>query len=427
MKKENGFTLVELLAVVVILGLLLTLAVPAVSSYITSSKKGSFISSAKLFINQARSKVLTEKTFPREKNEKVTIPIEDLNMEKDATKSSYGNSWVYEKSYIVIENIGTNMKPKYSYSVALEDKKGYCINLTLEDDLEPSEVKKNGCSITGIPSGATIKLEKLVTTNTSELMTDEGGNIHYYGRTPNNYVTFNGETAGWRILGVYNIDGEKRIKLVRNTFIGSYSWDNEDGSSEYSRDWKNARIMKLLNPGYEDETTGGSLYWNRDSGNCYTGLNDTVTACNFGSIGLTDEAKTMIAKSTFYIGGYYTVEYKANQLVEKEKTKTWEGYVGLMTASDYGYASDLSSCKENLSNYGVGFCKSTNYLFGNKEWLLPYSTGVVSHAYVCSSGYVYDERVNESYGIRPVVYLNSNVKFIGNGNGSKETPFELSL
>ncbi len=29
--------------------------------------------------------------------------------------------------------------------------------------------------------------------------------------------------------------------------------------------------MKLLNPGYESETTGGSLYYNSKSGNCYAG------------------------------------------------------------------------------------------------------------------------------------------------------------
>ena len=89
--RKRGFTLIELLAVIVILGLLLTIAVPAVSSYITSSKKGSFISSAKLFLNQARNKILIDRNIPRDKNEKITISISDLDMEKDMNKSSYGN------------------------------------------------------------------------------------------------------------------------------------------------------------------------------------------------------------------------------------------------------------------------------------------------------------------------------------------------
>ena len=35
--------------------------------------------------------------------------------------------------------------------------------------------------------------------------------------------------------------------------------------------------MKLLNPSYESETTGGSLYYNAKSGNCYAGQNNATT------------------------------------------------------------------------------------------------------------------------------------------------------
>ena len=45
--KGRGFTLVELLAVIVILAVILVIAVPKVSEVINSSKKASFESSAK--------------------------------------------------------------------------------------------------------------------------------------------------------------------------------------------------------------------------------------------------------------------------------------------------------------------------------------------------------------------------------------------
>ena len=164
MKKEKGFTLIELLAVIVILAILLVIAVPAVSNYITSSKKGSFISNAKMYIDEARKNSTINGTLPQDKNDKITLKVSELDMEKDMQKSSYGNSWVNSKSYIVIENIGSNEVPKYSYSIALEDEKGYCINLTLEDNLDPSGVKKNGCVIE-VPTGVEdddVELEPMI-------------------------------------------------------------------------------------------------------------------------------------------------------------------------------------------------------------------------------------------------------------------------
>lgn len=67
---------------------------------------------------------------------------------------------------------------------------------------------------------------------------DSFGNIRYYGSDPDNYVTFNGETAGWRIIGVFDTEDEngnksKRIKLVRATSIGDYSWDNKNMVLKY--------------------------------------------------------------------------------------------------------------------------------------------------------------------------------------------------
>ena len=51
MKKKKGFTLVELLAVIVILAVILVIAVPRISDVIKNSKKASFESSAKTIIS----------------------------------------------------------------------------------------------------------------------------------------------------------------------------------------------------------------------------------------------------------------------------------------------------------------------------------------------------------------------------------------
>ena len=67
MKKRNGFTLVELLAVIVILAIILVIAVPSIMDTIEDSRKGAIESSVKMIASAAESqKMVAEalgKTF----------------------------------------------------------------------------------------------------------------------------------------------------------------------------------------------------------------------------------------------------------------------------------------------------------------------------------------------------------------------------
>ena len=126
-------------------------------------------------------------------------------------------------------------------------------------------------------------------------------NLRYVGANPCNYVEIDNEY--WRIIGVMNNidDGtgkkETRIKLIRNESIGMFSWD----SSEFSvnrgsgvNEWSQADLMKLLNPGFESESVGGSLYYNNSSGNCYYAENNATKACDFTTTGLKTNLKNLV-------------------------------------------------------------------------------------------------------------------------------------
>ena len=285
---------------------------------------------------------------------------------------------------------------------------------------------------------------------THSLMKDTAGNIRYYGASPNNYMYFNCSNYSnqssstcetWRIIGVFN----NKVKLIRGSQIGKYSWDNKNTSTgaetvEGKNDWTDARLMKLLNPGYESETTGGSLYYNSKSGNCYAGRDNDTTACAFTSTGIkNDTTRNLISETIYTLGGNDEHSTYPNQVYERERgtsvysgrPTTWTGKVAVAYSSDYGYAGDLSKCNQTLDNYDNSTCSSNNWMktiiAPNDGWLLTTSSGAPYSAwYVSSDGYVYPSTTYDSGGIAPVLYLNSELS-IKSGSGSSSSPYQLSV
>ena len=288
------------------------------------------------------------------------------------------------------------------------------------------------------------------------LMQDSFGNIRYYGANPNNYVTFNGESAGWRIIGVFDTEDEngkisKRVKLIRATSIGSYAYDNKPSgtgtstSNNGSNDWADARLMMLLNPGYETKSSlyayEGSLYWNKKSGTCYAGESEGTTSCDFTSIGLTTASKSQIDKVIYYLGGNTTANVYANDYYNFERGTTvysghstsWNGYIGLMYSSDYAYATDLSVCTQSGNNYDEDTtnCTGKDWLFdSDSQWIisLPSNYSYTSF-FLDSTGYIgglrgWGVEVYTSSSVRPVLYLKPEIQ-ITSGTGKQSDPYIL--
>ena len=323
----------------------------------------------------------------------------------------------------------------------------------------PYKIKSNNLAI-HITSLYESSSKKPVTNNsitykydkTNNLMKDVAGNTRYYGASPNNYIYFNCSNYAnqssstcekWRIIGVF--DG--KVKLIRGSQIGSYSWDNKNVStgaeSAYGKnDWTSARLMKLLNPGYSSETTGGSLYYNAKSGNCYSGQNNTTTACNFTSTGIKNpKTRNLISDTTYYLGGYTTNAVYPNQIygyergttVYSSRPTTWRGKIALAYPSDYGYAVDLGKClNKQLNAYNDSTCTSNNWMKSiiapNYGWLLTHRSDTASQVWrVESTGFVnYYVYAYSSRGVAPVLYLNANAN-IKSGDGTSSKPYQLSV
>ncbi len=367
------------------------------------------------------------------------------------------------------------------------------------------------------PSIAVKYITKLAATDTTDLAVDDYGNIRYIGADPNNYVSIDGEEYPsdiyygywnstttehymeyssldecknassfnvnckvgiakgtpilWRVIGVMkDVDdgtGNKsdRVKLIRSEAIGSYSWDTSDSSvnsGEGVNEWSQADLMKLLNPGYESESVGGSLYWNNQSGTCYAGFYDSTTPCDFTSTGIKDKLKVLIGDAVWNTGASTTNSQIPSKCYTEERgtrngkictsgdycndtvsrTTTWTGKLGLMYPSDYGYATsggsttDRTTCL-NTSIYDWGWdnsnlsdCPNNDWLLSGNQWTLTPSANTFDAICVFQVIYTgsfsdYEEYMKNAF-VRPVVYLLSNVKISG-GEGTSESPFTLEL
>ena len=268
----------------------------------------------------------------------------------------------------------------------------------------------------------------------------------YIGKNPNNYVKFNDEL--WRIIGVFDVDDgtgkiEKRMKIIRNESIGLYSWAHNDFN-----EWSTASLNAMLNPGHESETYGGSLYWNRKSGTCYSGLNNNTTSCEFTSTGLTDIAKSMIGDAKWYLGGISKDTFETPRIfyisergttVYSGHSTSWIGKVGLMYPSDYGHATsggrrdNRASCiSTTLSDWhssGYADCYSNDWLLNTstEQWTM---SPLAAYGYlvfrVIRDGGVYWASADVASAGRPVVHLKSTIKVIS-GSGTTTSPFILSV
>ena len=379
------------------------------------------------------------------------------------------------------ENVGMNTEgvqnAKFSSKVVvttsyIEEIPSYC-------ELNPNEAT---CQILSLAKNANTSSTDVITVldKTSDSCTytlaydgTSDNNLRYVGANPCNYVKIDNEY--WRIIGLMNNidDGtgkkETRIKLIRNESIGEYSWDTSQSSVNKGygvNEWSQADLMKLLNPGYESESIGGSLYYNSVSGKCYSSNNNGTKACDFTNSGLKTNLKSLIGDTLWSTGTNGTNDYKlpSNGLVSQfysyerssntgkicssgtycndtvERTTTWNGKIGLMYPSDYGYAtsggsrSNRTSClnKElyNWDSSSYSDCKNNDWLYNssNMQWTLS------PIAYSSYSSYVFDVNfpgcVNNAYAgsaglVRPSVYLVPSTSILG-GEGTESNPYILS-
>ena len=263
-------------------------------------------------------------------------------------------------------------------------------------------------------------------------------NLRYTGATPNNYISFNNEL--WRIIGIFNVYNndtnktEKLIKIIRNESLGGYSWDTSSSSINSGagiNEWSQADLMKELNTDYLDITkTGGTTYWYNGSNNTKNGSYDYNQNIKIGYI-------DKIASVRWNLGGLawnqsaknsYTAErgttHVSNPSDGVTRTNTWDGKIGLVYPSDYGYASTDNTCRSNINSFD---CKNNNWIFSSdSEWTMTSYLGYnYTTFFIYFDGHLSDNSAATAHEVHPNLFLKSGTEIIS-GEGTKTNPYILS-
>ena len=438
MKKKNGFTLVELLAVIVILAIILVIAVPKISDTIKNSKKASFESSAKTIAAQAEKKKMEKEIL----EDAGSINCSDVVKLND---TDYGNCSIsFDGNTAKVTLVG---KGKFEgLSVINGTKDGATVTDATSSTKTGVDFIKKLYDDTSKRTANGLKKD-----NTSD------ANIRYEGANPNNYVKFNDEL--WRIIGVFG----DNIKLVRSEKLGKLSWDSSDSSVNSGNgvnEWSQADLKEYLN----------TMYYDGTSITCYGGYDNSITTCPTSILNST--AKSMINNYTWNTGA---INYDDTAIVNKktgalntilfynaergsvngkictngvwcndtvERATTWQGYVALPYTTDWAYASSETACATNINdgadvannNFDNMTCKKNNWMYNLSTsneamgMLSPFadSTSANSVWFVNEVGRVLGILAAGQPSIFPTVYLNSNVN-ITSGSGSSSDPYILGV
>ena len=249
-----------------------------------------------------------------------------------------------------------------------------------------------------LSSGSDDKAEDMGGTTTSGgdgLYKDpyESGRYIFKGANPKNFITFNGENAGWRII---SLESDGTMKIMKVASVENRAYDSS------SNDWRSADLNTYLNGTY------------------YNSLNST--------------ARSQIVSHNFSVGaGYWDSQGNTSDLTDQvnaENEQLWNGKVGLATATEYLRSnSNTSNCRTiALVNNNFNTCKNTTWMFNSANWWTMFaSTNNMNIAfYVRSDGYFSGSSylVENSLGVRPALYLSSSVKLSGSGTSSD--PYTIS-
>jgi len=382
MKKNNGFTLIELIAVIVMMGMILLIVFPAMSRLLKSNEEKRFDSyydsvqeALELYARTRRDELggirgngcvddkklsdLKEYDYIQEYTEEENVTClspsdfttDQLNALGIDTSKQYNNVRINNKkgsisvkySMICVRNYNDPGTMSLLYS-NLDEKKETCTQYV------PEEFNS---------------LEKKLYETSSDYY--ENQNIAYFPE--NNFVLYSGRL--WS--AIYYDKTKKEIKLVSDENVAITSYNN--ASSGKRNDFSDSNIYKWLKNVFLPTLRNPERYL------VNTKWNYASYKLNGGYIGGFDNGPTVVSK------------------------------IGLLTVSEF---KDLFSHFSSDESFWLISPSGENGNTNDNAWVGYRNEDVVAND------------VSKFFGVRPVIVMKSNVMVENGGTGTKENPIKIS-
>jgi len=467
MKKnqKNAFTLVELLAVIVILAIILVIAVPKIMNVIKDTTKASLESSAKMVAAQVENQYTVAQTLGKEFGDTGSC-MQDWAGLNDVDYASC----TYEVTTDGTAKVTIKGQGKFNGLYVCNGTKTNSIAIDTKCPVPIVEYFED-----------LYNDESLRNANGLVLDDTDDENIRFAGSDieVKNYVEFGNKDELWRIIGLFEVETangekEKLIKIVRNESIGGYSYDSSANNVNTGlgvNEWSQADLMTELKEYYLNQESGyccasGKLeVCNESSGAVVCDFSETTIDVK----GINSTYRSMVESVVWNLGavGYGEYYMPASQVYEFERvieigengegtgkicassswcndtvtrTLEWTGKIGLIYLSDYLYASTDENCRIDIFN-GIDWDNSdfSNVSCGKNNWLHVSNDSYIYWTITPMIDSTYARRLwlinpygmnmafpdaGLNYEVRPSLYLKSDVLI--SGEGSISNPYKLS-
>lgn len=433
--KNKGFTLMELLGVIVILGILILISFPLILNQVKKSKQEIKNSTKELIIDSAKD-YYEDNMASAYKTEGITYCI--------------GVNTLADEGYLIeklkdenFDDITEQKKVKLVYHNGI-------FIYDLVDTCNANLISRNNIEVEITTQGDGLYKSKT-----------ENGRFIYKGTNPDNYITIK-EGANNVLYRIVSFEPDGTIKVVRNESISSIAWDSRTSENEgtrknssntycnYSGSYYGCNVWgNINNTYYKGDILTPDFYYE-----IYKNQNSVATWHNpllIGKIETDSSLNTYLngqwytnanispytAEHTFNVGatGYSTEYANDDKGIDKEKDEerqyTWKGRVGLLTVSEYTETSTNISCtsvwsnfKENRNNE-TNPCSIDNWAFnGINQWTLtPTANNQYGIILFNQSGYFEEAGAYLSNGVKPAFYLRSTM--VLKGSGTSTDPYRM--